>query len=241
MKLRELVYDCIQAARDFSDNSFIQDNYVEHLINTFRAKYLHQAYVRKPVLEPVNRQSLVFEMELVNSSIVPDIIETKRRILRTKDPVPRFLQLGRKPAIHSIGTIDRNEIGEFELVDKRRAQYMLHSPFCGAVAYVDTDYRIYFITAKESFGFLKNIVVDAVYEDPREAIYYMYPDEDEADEALNIIEYPVDMGLWSNIRAEVVGEMLRQVATPLDLQNQSAALNINPTPQPGAAAVQPNQ
>jgi hypothetical protein len=179
-------------------------------------------------------------MELVNSSIAPHLIETKRRILRTVDPVPTILQLGRKPAIHAMTTLDRVELGEFELVDKRRAQYMVDSPFCGMVAYLDTDNRLYFIPTKDAVKFLKNIVLDAVFEDPREAIYFIYPDEKDADRALNLEDYPIDMGLWSNIRAEVVGEMLRQLATPLDMQNTSADLNMDPTPQPGAAAVQPN-
>ena len=232
MVLKELVYDCIQSARDFSDNSFIHEKYVEHLINTFRAKYIHQAYSNKPVLEPVNRQSIVMPVELVNSSIEPTIIETKRRIIRTVDPLPKVLQLGRKPGVHAITTLDRVELGEFELVDKRRAQYMVHSPFCGMVAYLDTDYRLYFVPSKDANKFLKNIVVDAVFEDPRQAIYYTYPDEKDAEEALNIIEYPIDMGLWSNVRAEIVAEMLRQKATPLDLQNASASLNMNPSPAP---------
>lgn len=223
MKLQELVYDVIQSTRDFSDNSFVQESYVEHMINTYRAKYLHQAYSNKPVLEPINRQSLALELELVNSSSAPGLIKTKRRILRTVEKIPKILQLGRKPGIHSIASIDRIELGEFELVDKRRAQYNVHSPFCGMMAYLDTDYRLYFVTNSEAQKFLKYITLDAVFEDPREAIYFEYQDELDSELSLDLVEYPIDMGLWSNIKSEITSEILRQLGTPLDLQNSTAS------------------
>ena len=224
MVLQELIFDVIQATRDFSDNSFINERYIKHLIDTTRAKYLHQAYVSKPVLEPINRQTIIMPMELVNSSYDPSMIETKRRILRTKDKLPRVMQLGRKPAIHAISSMDRLELGEFELLDKRRAQYNIHSPFCGVVVYLDTDYHLYLVSNTDDTKFIKNMVVDAIFEDPQEAIYYKYPDMENSEEALELEEYPLDMGMWNNMKAEIASEMLRTKAVPLDLQNQSAAL-----------------
>ena len=222
MKLTEMVYSIIQATRDFSDNSFVQEEYIKFMINTYRAKYLHQAYVSKPVLEPINRQTIILPMELVNSSYDPSVIETKNRILRTVDPIPKILQLGRKPGIHSITSLDRIELGEFELVDKRRAQYNVHAPFCGITGYLDTDYHIYFVTSVDEQKFLKNIVLDAVFEAPADVLYLKYPDQEDAESALELEEYPVDMGMWTNIKAEIVSEMLRAKSVPLDMQNTSA-------------------
>jgi len=230
MKLKEMIYDIIQATRDFSDNSFVQEEYVKFLINSYRAKYLHQAYVSKPVVETINRQSIIMPMELVNSSYDESVIKTKNRILRTVDALPKILQLGRKPAIHSITSMDRIELGEFELVDKRRAQYNVFSPFCGVVGYLDTDYHLYFVTSTDEQKFIKSIVVDAVFEEPEEVLYLKYPDQEDAESAIDLEEYPVDMGMWANIKAEIVSEILRAAAVPLDNQNDTTAspTNIDP-------------
>ena len=230
MKLKEMIYSIIQATRDFSDNSFVQEDYIKFLIDTYRAKYLHQAYVNKAVIEPINRQTIIMPMELVNSSYDTHTLKTKNRILRTVDPLPKILQLGRKPAIHAISSLDRIELGEFEIVDKRRAQYNVFSPFCGIVGYLDTDYRIYFVTGVDEQKFLKNIVVDAIFEDPADVLYLKYPDQRNAWEALELEDYPIDMGLWTNVKAEIVSEMLRAKAIPLDDQwnTRSSATNIDP-------------
>ena len=232
MKLDEMVYSIVQATRDFSDNSFVQEEYIKFMINTYRAKYLHQAYVSKPVLEPINRQTVVLPLELVNSSYDTSVIKTKNRILRTVDVIPKILQLGRKPAIHAVTSLDRIELGEFDLVDKRRAQYNVFSPFCGIVGYLDTDYHLYFVTSIDEQKFLKNIVLDAIFEVPADVLYLKYPDQLDAKQAVNLEEYPVDMGMWDNIKAEIVSEMLRAKATPLDFQSATASPDnrtIDPT------------
>lgn len=230
MKLQELIFSIIQSSRDFSDNSFVQERYVKHLIDTTRAKYLHQAYVSKPVLEPINRQTIIMPMELVNSSYDEDMLKTKNRILRTVDPLPHVLQLGRKPAIHAMSSMDRIELGEFELVDKRRAQYNPFSPFCGVVCYLDTDYHLYLVTSADEQKFIKNLVVDAIFQDPSEVLYFKYPDMEGSEEALELEDYPLDMGMWNSIKAEIVSEMLRAKSVPLDMQNATAspAMEIDP-------------
>ncbi|MCK5788226.1 MAG: hypothetical protein KAH32_04480 [Chlamydiia bacterium] len=235
MKLQEMIYSIIQATRDFSDNSFVQEEYIKFMINTFRAKYLHQAYSNKPVLEPINRQTIILPMELVNSSYDASVIKTKNRILRTVDTIPKILQLGRKPAIHSISSLDRIELGEFELVDKKRAQYNVYSPFCGVTGYLDTDYHIYFVTSVDEQKFLKNIVLDAVFERPEDVLYLKYPDQTDSVSALDLEEYPVDMGMWTSIKAEITAEMLRAKGVPLDMQSATP----NPDARAAGAPVNP--
>lgn len=231
MNLKELIYDIQQASRDFSDNSFVDTLYIEHLINIYRAKYLHQVYGRRPVLEKANRQSIAFEMELVNSSAIPELIKTKRRILRSVDKLPNILTLGKKPAVMSVTSIDRTEPGEFELEDKSRAQYLSSSPFCGQICYIDTDEHMYIIMSKDENKFLKYLVIDAIYEDPRKAIYHNYLDEDGSENNIELEDYPIDMGLWVAVKSDIVKELLRELSTPLDLQSasNSGAANMIPT------------
>lgn len=239
MKLNEMTYDILSAIRELTDNSDITELYVEELINQYRARYVRREYAKRPYITIDTRQSIVVPMELVNSSVIGLEYPTNTLIMRTEVELPSFLTLGKHPGIFTLSTIDRN-IGEFELMEKRRARYALDSPTCSTTMFLDTDNRLYLVSKKDSYKNLKYIVIDAVLEDPREAVNFRYIDEDGSTVNINgsyeLGKYPVGKSMWTYIKADIINELLRMKSTAPDLESKTADSNQGPQSNDGTAS-----
>jgi len=232
MKLRELVYDVIMGAKIESDDSFATEEYVEFLINSYRSRYIRRDYNKRPYITLATRQSIVIPMEVINSSVISNTLPTNTLIMRTAQQLPQFIPLGKHPGIFTISSVDRN-IGEFELMEKRRAKYALDSPTCSTTTFLDTDNRLYLVTRKDSFKMLKYVVIDAVLEDPREALNYIYIDEEgnpsgNINPLTELETYPIDDAMWTYVKQDVINEILRQKSTAPDLEAATNKSNISP-------------
>ena len=239
MTLNEMTFDIITALRLHSDDVDITEDYIEHLINQYRNRYARRDYNKRPYIPIDLRQSIVIPMEVVNSSVIDHLKQTNTVILRTEYELPSFLTLGKQPGIFTLSTIDRNK-GEFELMEKRRARYAQDSPTCSTVTYLDTDNKLYVESKKDSYNALKYIVIDAVLEDPREAIGFLYIDEDGTVPPVAPIEelgkYPISSAMWTYVKSDVINEILRIRVTAPDLEAAAPVMNKDPQSLDGDTA-----
>lgn len=231
MKLRELVYDVITRVNEFSDDSDFTERYIEELINQSRANFLSRDFKKKRNLPLDARQTITAPLELVNSSLNTSVIETNRFIVRTSVKIPNVLEMGSKPGVYTITSMDRN-LGEFDIMDKARAKYYMDAPFCPSIIYLDTDERMYIVSSDQAIRNMTNIGIDFIAEDPREAIKYSYPDMD-IQAALELDDYPIGKKLWKYVKDDVVNQLLGNKFTPADIQQASAEMQGNPMSQGG--------
>lgn len=232
MQLNEMVFDIITALRLHSDDVDVTEEYIEHLINQYRNRYARRDYNKRPYIAMDLRQSIVVELEPVNTSVIPHLYETKSILMRTVSELPAFLTLGKHPGIFTITSIDRNK-GEFELMEKKRARYAQDSPTCSTVTYLDTDNRIYIETRKDSYFSLKYITIDSVLEDPRDAIGFLYIDEDgtvppPVSPIIELGKYPISSAMWTYVKSDVINEVLRLRSTAPDLEASTNRSTISP-------------
>jgi hypothetical protein len=88
--------------------------------------------------------------------------------------------------------------------------------------------------------YLKYIVIDAVLEDPREAVNFRYIDEDGSTVNINgsyeLGKYPVGKSMWTYIKADIINELLRMKSTAPDLESKTADSNQGPQSNDGTAS-----
>ena len=227
-KLRELVYDVITRVNELSDNSDFSEAYIVELINQQRATYLSREYSKRKIISIDYRQTIVADVELRNATLDEDIRFTRNSVIRTVEQLPKILSLNSIPAIYQLSTLERN-LGEFDFVDKNRAKWAKSAKFCPLSTYLDTDERLYLISSKESIKLLKWVGIDAVFEDPREALRFSYPDKSET-ELYELENYPISKKVWKYMKEDIVSELIGNKVTPADIQQQSADMPLSPLP-----------
>lgn len=221
MKLNEITYDVRENLKQYMDDSEVDDRYIIYHYNLKRAKYLRQeANNFQRTFDISTLQTLCLELEVVPSTQCGTNYNCET-ILRTKQPIPKPLELHTKSAIVSVKSVERLDI-PFNIVTKERAAYQSFSKFNKAVyVFLDTDMHLYFVSKLESIKLLECITVTGLFEDPLDLANYKNccgcPDalpcfSDETD-------YPLPAHLVDLIRNEIVNMLVNREQIIEDKEN----------------------
>lgn len=207
--IEQIIYDVKEGIKEYSDDSEFSNEYILYLYNIKRAKYLKQK-LDKLGRKFDNRtlQTLCLELEEVSSNICG--IKGCDKILRTKQTLPKLLQLSDKDAVERISP--SNQLSKkYNTIPREKAVYYLNSNFANKIkAYIHNDGHIYLISSEPVLT--DCITITGVFEDPlslkdyknccncNDIIDYCF------DEATT--DYPLTPDLLDVIRIEIINELI---------------------------------
>lgn len=213
MLLDKLVYEVLTEVREMSDDGNITPEYIAHLIDVYRAKYIQQEYSKRNLVNQTAIQSFNLKLTSVDSSNDFDIA-TGTAVLESEE-LPNLLNLAKKPGIIRIRTLDAVK-GEVNFTTVDRAKLSSYSKFKTINAYLENNNKLYLIGNTPSAGLMGNITVDAVLESPSEISGYEFKDRLVGS---NEDDYPVDLGLWSMLKDEIIKHITISYQVPNDNVN----------------------
>lgn len=220
MNLQKIIYDVREGIKAYTDDSNVSDRYITYLYNIKRAKYLRQELndTRKTTDISVT-QTFCLELEYVPINQCGVDAECDR-ILRTKRPIPKPLELHTKVAITVVKPINRISL-PFNFVSKEKALYSKFSPYKKSIfAFLDTDMYIYILSESNTVGMMEAINISGVFEDPLELRSYTSPSGTICfDDATT--DYPLQAHLVDLIKIEIVNELLGKLKVPEDKNNNA--------------------
>lgn len=233
MTLDKLIFDVREAINDYTINSSISNRYIEYLYQIKRAKYLRQD------LNNLNRsidnslvQSLCIGLEETSvMSCDTELPGYCKSLLKTKNSIPKFLELHTKPAIVSVKPIDRLSV-PFNFTTVDRVPYLDGSTFkSGIYAFLEPDNNIYLVSKDNEFKNLECITIKGVFEDPIELAKFTNccncnPDTSKCFDRSKT-DYPLQPHFIDLIRNEIVYELSTKIQFPEDKINDSDSLDIN--------------
>lgn len=224
MTLSKLIYDVREYLKQYNNDSDLDDRYITYLYGIKRSKYLRQELNNFQRTTDISvTQTLCLELEEIpiNQCNIDFDCET---IVRTKQPIPKPLELHIKSALTTVRSTNRISV-PFSFVTKERALYSMHSSFNnGIFAFLDNDLHIYFISKLDTLKLIECVTVTGIFEDPLELLNYTNccgcndasPCFD-----LDTVDYPLQPHYIDLIRGEIVQDLTSKFKIPEDNQNDS--------------------
>jgi len=206
--IEEIVYDVREGIKEYSDDSEFSNEYILYLYNIKRAKYLKQRldrFGRK--FDNRVLQSLCLELHEVSSDMCG--LDGCDKIMTTKRPIPKLLQLSDKDAIERVSPSDQLS-KKFNNIPREKAPYYLKSNFANKIkSYLHDDGHIYLISSKPIFT--DCISISGVFENPLEL--KEYKNCCSCDDSIPCFDemktdYPLSPDLLDIIRMEIINELL---------------------------------
>lgn len=216
MTLKEMIYDVLTTVREMSDDSNITESYIEQQIKAVRAKYIQQEYSKRNVVNQISVQSFNLGLTPVDSSNNL-VLSTGYSILES-EVLPELVQLAKRPGIIRVSTLDSMR-GEVNIVNMARLKYTVYSKFKTINAALDSDNKLIVVGNKASSILLETLTVDAVLEDPTDIRNYSFKGRVVGTE---LGEYPVPIGMWQDMKKEIINEVFVSYKVPVDNTNNEA-------------------
>jgi len=209
MNKSKLIYEVREAIRAYSNDAKTTNEYILHVIDVTRAKYIRQHQTRNIGEDKVGfTQTLFLDLERVDKSytpIAPYLIN--ENILRTVKALPRIIGKSILKNIE-VRPIDRIST-EIEFMDKARAMFISGAEPGFIYSFLDDDMHLYFVGKDNLHEFLQRAAVTAILEVPTDIVA-----TNELTEELE--DYPLPEHLWSLMKPEVLEAMGRTLQIPID-------------------------
>jgi len=219
MTYKEVIYGIREGINALSIESDFTDRYILFLINQFRATVVRQHLTNNPG-EYRNQltQTLFLELELVDNSRFPELLNTNYTILATTKVLPNIIgqQMYKEIEVRTISRLGE----EIEMSHKERLIHFQYAPEGFIFGYRDNDGKIYLISKNILHKSLSQITVEAIFESP-ELVSSINGMEAELE------TYPITFGLWTVVKDMVIQQLAREMATPTDTVTDNADNTIN--------------
>lgn len=220
----EIIYSIREGIRQHTSDSDIDDRQIIFEFNLQRALWYRNEYNKKNTsIDDQVKQTICFELEKATASEC-DCIESECEILRTKNKMPKVLDLRDKSAISKV-TFNNITDMPLSFVSYNKFPYSGNGPYNKNTVFatLHPNGYIYLKSANPNFKLIENIAVTAVLEDPLDAKDFscnfkscFNPKE----------EYPVKSHIIAYIKNTVIEGFIRQLTMPKDLINNSQE-NLN--------------
>ena len=230
MTLNELISELwLDVNPEISDDSVLDKRLLAAFIHKVRAVFARNEMNKSSrTVDAALIQDLgLVELETVDSFVDSGLGNILHTILRTKEIIPRAIELHNKLAFTYVGSLDQVQKG-FKFIDIANVPYFGNGKFNKVfmAAFIMND-RIHIIgnCNNPAFKGLKYINVKGVFENPEDAAKFYRPGgtpcytEDEA--------YPLPLYLWQYIKKEIIQFDLRQFYVPLADPINNADNDIN--------------
>lgn len=217
MEKNKLVYEVREVIKAYSNDAKTTNEYILHVIDVTRAKYIRQHQKRNLGEDKVGfTQTLFLDLERVDKSytpITPYLIE--ENILRTVKILPRIIG---KSILKNIEIRPINRIStEIEFMDKARAMFITGAEAGFIYSFLDDDMHLYFIGKDNMHEFLKRVAVTAILEVPTDIVA--------TNELTTELEdYPLPEHMWSLMKPEILEIMSKRLQIPVDVVDDNQTI-----------------
>ena len=184
--LNEIAYDLISIVRpQLSDDTDIDIRQIKFWIKNQRALWLRNEINKSRQIDADVLQTVCAELECVDASDCCNI-DLDCPILRTKQPIPKTIELHHKEAITRVGPVNK-KLKPFSYVDYARVPWLDGSRFTKNLvfSFMHEGY-LYIYTKNPAYSEMKAISFRGVFEDPELVAAYTdcddkpcYTDDDE--------------------------------------------------------------
>lgn len=227
MTLNELIYDAWEMFTPYiSDDSEYTDRQFAFWIKTYRALAIRNEYNRNRSYDPSVIQDLgCLELEVADRADCCEISDGCT-VLRTKNKLPRPIELHHSQAITRVGDIDKLSIS-YNFVPYETAVYSGNGRYSKKeiFAFWMND-RVYIVSKCKRNLLMTHINVRGIFQDPEE-VGKLYTCNNEACYT-NDSEYPLNTYMWSYIKSMILEKELRVTQqTIVDGENNAKADNTN--------------
>jgi len=205
MNLDKLVYDIKEAVSAISDDRYLDERYITHLINQGRAEFIKKLLSNRPGYNAINlEQHYHVNVISTSRSIFPGLT-ISCKILRSENPVPKLIDSDMLSRSFRVRTADILK-DTIEVITPERAN-MITFEFPVMYAFLDYEHYLYLISPNNHQE-LRYAVVSGIFEDPTEV-----------DDSLT--DYPLSEFMWPTIKNNIIAQLL---STPMrDPYNNSEA------------------
>lgn len=226
MILEKIVFSVLEDLKLYTEDSDLSYEYITYLYGIKRSKYIRQDlnnFQKTTDLSITQTLCLELESVSVNECGLDFDCET---IIRSKQPLPKLIDLHLKSAIISVKPTNKLSI-PIGFTTKQKAVYNNFSKFKSVISFLDNDGYIYIVSDKIETKLINCITVTGIFEDPIELAKYkkccncndnnLCFDEMTSD-------YPLQAHYIDLIKNEIVKEqlsLLRITENTQDKQNNS--------------------
>lgn len=198
-----------------SDDVYFTEEHIIYLLGKMRAFFLKKNYSTiKKLVGDSNYQELC--IELINVPAIPEIPCETGRMLRSKERIPEFMNIGNPvlyPVNYYLGT-------NITLISRERMRYVGHNPYLRNIIYasIAPDRYLWLTSMNPQYLYLAKIRFSAVFEDPEKAAKIS------CDEVCDIldVEFPLEEAFIMPVIELVVQELLKPAHTADNTINNAA-------------------
>lgn len=227
MLVKELIYTCIDLSKEISDDAILNEDHIVFLCKKYRSFLLKKEQEKNKTSENTAPES-EYQQICLNLEKVPAIDGepcTGGYYLRTTDKIPTLLDTA-QPRIYPSDYLQGTHIS---YISRDRMRYIGSNPYLKNITFVSLgpDYRLYLNSSNTQFLHLKQIRMNAVFEDFEEAAK-MHCDDDCNCTPCDVLdmEFPMREYLVPTLIELVLKEILGVKYQPRDLQNDAADLKV---------------
>lgn len=222
MTLEKLVYDIREALKEYSDDSELDNRYIEYLWALKRAKYIRQDLDRfGREFNTTTLQTFCSPIEMVSTNEC-GLDLTCDKIARTTLTIPTLLQLSTRNSLYRVSPADKLS-EKFTVIERNRAFASKDSLFDYTKVFLHDDDRLYLVN-KSGVYHTDCISITGVFEDPVELKNYKECcDCDNDDTCYDPYSdtYPISPHMIDPIRAELIKELAGVDVRKEDKQNNA--------------------
>ena len=192
MELDKLVYDIKESISAISDDRYIDERYITHLINQGRADFIKRLLSKRPGYDPINLEQH-YHANIISTtrSIFPNLT-ISCKILRSADPIPNLIDSDIMSRSFRVRTADILK-DTIEVITPERAN-MLTFEFNVMYAFLDYKHYLYLLT-KNNHQELKYAVISGIFEDPLAV-----------DSTLT--DYPLPEFMWPTVKNGIINQLI---------------------------------
>jgi len=213
---------------NISDDTVLDERLLKHFIHKVRAVFARNEMNKSHrTVDAALIQDLgLVELETVDSFVDSGLPDIQHTVLRTKEIIPRALELHNKQAFTYVGPLNQVQKG-FKFVDITSVPYQGNGKFNKTFMYAFLmNDRIYIIgnCNNPAFKGLKYINVKGVFENPEDAAKFYRPDGTAC--YSDNEEYPIPLYLWNYCKTQILQSDLRQFYVPIEDPKNNATNDI---------------
>jgi hypothetical protein len=166
--LNEIAYDLLTIVRpQLSDDTDIELAQVKFWIKNQRALWLRNEFNKNRTIDADVIQTVCAELECVDASDCCDI-DLDCPILRTKNKIPKTIELHHKEAILRVGPVNKKK-KSFSYIDYSQVPWTASGRFNKNVIYAFLhDQYLYIYTKNNAYQSMEAISFRGVFEDPED-------------------------------------------------------------------------
>lgn len=230
MTLQQIIYNIknIGSGGTQSDDDWkkLSDRQLEFIINYTRSLLVKRDLDKQRTINPDLVQDLgCVELELVDPAECCEI-DTECFILRTKDPIPKLLELQDRNTLEYVGTITKDK--SFQIIPVARKRWMKYNKYTSKMpaAYYLNGYV--YITNNT---LLEEISIRGIFSDPRDVSRYNKCEGDSLCYNKVTDDYPIAEWMVGPLTEMILkNEMNITSILPLDTTNDNEPNTINNQP-----------